>query len=153
MTAKSWGVSYCAALLALSGNGVGASFVWGAVDPPKAQIIVLYDAFGLTSEMQKDWGYAALVEYGGKRILFDTGNNPDILAHNADACRLTSRMPMDIRQAFLDNAEQRKLIVAVETLDGCGEIERYLNTAACCEPIDVFRQCRLQANLVQKRRI
>ena len=24
-----------------------------------------------------------LVEYGGKRILFDTGNNPDILAHNA----------------------------------------------------------------------
>jgi hypothetical protein len=33
--------------------------------------------------MHKDWGYAALVEYGGKRILFDTGNNPDILAHNA----------------------------------------------------------------------
>jgi len=85
MTAKSWGVSCCAALLALIGNGVGASFVWGAVDPPKAQITVLYDAFGQTSGMQKDWGYAALVEYGGKRILFDTGNNPDILAHNAEA--------------------------------------------------------------------
>jgi 7,8-dihydropterin-6-yl-methyl-4-(beta-D-ribofuranosyl)aminobenzene 5'-phosphate synthase len=85
MTAKSWGVSYCAALLALIGNGVGASFGWGAVDPPKAQITVLYDALGQTSEMQKDWGYAALVEYGGKRILFDTGNNPDILAHNAEA--------------------------------------------------------------------
>ena len=35
--------------------------------------------------MQKDWGYAALIEYGGKRILFDTGNNPDILARNANA--------------------------------------------------------------------
>jgi len=35
--------------------------------------------------MQKDWGYAAFVEYGGKRILFDTGNNPDILAQNAKA--------------------------------------------------------------------
>jgi 7,8-dihydropterin-6-yl-methyl-4-(beta-D-ribofuranosyl)aminobenzene 5'-phosphate synthase len=35
--------------------------------------------------MQKDWGYAALVEYGGTRILFDTGNNPDILARNARA--------------------------------------------------------------------
>ena len=35
--------------------------------------------------MQKDWGYAALVEYSGKRILFDTGNNPDILAQNAKA--------------------------------------------------------------------
>jgi 7,8-dihydropterin-6-yl-methyl-4-(beta-D-ribofuranosyl)aminobenzene 5'-phosphate synthase len=41
--------------------------------------------------MHKDWGYAALVEYGGKRILFDSGNNPDILAHNADA-RLEARL-------------------------------------------------------------
>jgi metal-dependent hydrolase (beta-lactamase superfamily II) len=51
--------------------------------PTQAQITVLYDAFGKSSGMQKDWGYAALIEYGGKRILFDTGNNPDILAHNA----------------------------------------------------------------------
>jgi metal-dependent hydrolase (beta-lactamase superfamily II) len=35
--------------------------------------------------VQKDWGYAALVEYGGKRILFDSGNNPEILAQNATA--------------------------------------------------------------------
>ena len=54
-------------------------------DPTKAQITVLYDAFGKPSVMQKDWGYSALVEYGGKRILFDTGNNPDILAQNAKA--------------------------------------------------------------------
>jgi 7,8-dihydropterin-6-yl-methyl-4-(beta-D-ribofuranosyl)aminobenzene 5'-phosphate synthase len=50
-----------------------------------AQITVLYEAFGKESVMQKDWGYAAFVEYGGKRILFDTGNNPDILAQNAKA--------------------------------------------------------------------
>jgi len=49
---------------------------------------VLYDAFGKASDMQKDWGYAALIEYGGKRILFDTGNNPDILAQNAKAKRI-----------------------------------------------------------------
>lgn len=53
--------------------------------PAKAQITVLYDAFGKDSTLQKDWGYAALIEYGGKRILFDTGNNPDILAQNAKA--------------------------------------------------------------------
>jgi 7,8-dihydropterin-6-yl-methyl-4-(beta-D-ribofuranosyl)aminobenzene 5'-phosphate synthase len=53
--------------------------------PKKAQITVLYDAFGQTSDMEKDWGYAALIEYGGKRILFDTGNNPDVLARNAQA--------------------------------------------------------------------
>lgn len=52
------------------------------INPPKAQITVLYDAFGKNPALQKDWGYAALIEYGGKRILFDTGDNPDILAHN-----------------------------------------------------------------------
>ena len=50
-----------------------------------AQITVLYDAFGKTSTMKKDWGFAALIEYGGKRILFDTGNNADIFAHNVEA--------------------------------------------------------------------
>lgn len=55
------------------------------VGPNNAQITVLYDAFGKSSAMQKDWGYAAFIEYGGKRILFDTGNNADVLAHNAKA--------------------------------------------------------------------
>ena len=54
-----------------------------SLDPTKAQITVLYDAFGKASAMQKDWGYAALVEYGGKRILFDTGGNGAVLAQNA----------------------------------------------------------------------
>lgn len=49
------------------------------------RITVLYDAFGNAESMQKDWGYSALVEYDGKRILFDTGNNPDILAQNVKA--------------------------------------------------------------------
>jgi 7,8-dihydropterin-6-yl-methyl-4-(beta-D-ribofuranosyl)aminobenzene 5'-phosphate synthase len=54
-------------------------------DAAKAQITILYDAFGKPSAMQRDWGYAALIEYGGRRILFDSGNNPDILAQNAKA--------------------------------------------------------------------
>ena len=83
MTATSWVVS--AALLVLGGNRPMQSAVNANVDPANAQITVLYDAFGQTSGMQKDWGYAAFVEYGGKRILFDAGNNPDILAQNAKA--------------------------------------------------------------------
>jgi 7,8-dihydropterin-6-yl-methyl-4-(beta-D-ribofuranosyl)aminobenzene 5'-phosphate synthase len=54
-------------------------------DAKKAEITILYDAFGKSSTMEKDWGFAALIEYGGKRILFDTGDNPDILANNAKA--------------------------------------------------------------------
>lgn len=49
------------------------------------RVTILYDAFGKPSAMEKDWGFAALIEYGGKRILFDTGDNPDILARNAKA--------------------------------------------------------------------
>jgi 7,8-dihydropterin-6-yl-methyl-4-(beta-D-ribofuranosyl)aminobenzene 5'-phosphate synthase len=60
--------------------------------PAQAQITVLYDAFGKSSDVHKDWGYSALVEYGGKRILFDTGNNPDILAHNAQVKQNLARM-------------------------------------------------------------
>src|SRR6185369_201097 len=40
---------------------------------------------GKTPGMQKDWGYSALIEYAGKRILFDTGNSPEVLAQNAKA--------------------------------------------------------------------
>jgi 7,8-dihydropterin-6-yl-methyl-4-(beta-D-ribofuranosyl)aminobenzene 5'-phosphate synthase len=54
-------------------------------EPAKAQITVLYDAFGKSSRMRKDWGYAALIEYDGRRILFDTGNDADTLEHNAKA--------------------------------------------------------------------
>jgi 7,8-dihydropterin-6-yl-methyl-4-(beta-D-ribofuranosyl)aminobenzene 5'-phosphate synthase len=46
------------------------------------RITILYDAFGKPSSMKKDWGYSALVEYGGKHILFDTGNNAEIFAQN-----------------------------------------------------------------------
>jgi 7,8-dihydropterin-6-yl-methyl-4-(beta-D-ribofuranosyl)aminobenzene 5'-phosphate synthase len=46
------------------------------------RITILYDAFGKPPGMKKDWGYSALVEYGGKHILFDTGNNAEIFAQN-----------------------------------------------------------------------
>ena len=52
---------------------------------PTEQITVLYDAFGKATAMKKDWGFAALVEIGGRRILFDTGNNPDVFAQNVKA--------------------------------------------------------------------
>ena len=50
-----------------------------------ARITVLYDAFGKDAAMTKDWGYAALVEINGKRILFDTGGDPAIFAKNVKA--------------------------------------------------------------------
>lgn len=51
----------------------------------KSQITVLYDAFGRDRSMKKDWGFSALIEVHGKRILFDTGNSSEIFAHNLKA--------------------------------------------------------------------
>ena len=46
------------------------------------RVTILYDAFGKSPAVTKDWGFSALVEYGGKRILFDTGNSAEIFERN-----------------------------------------------------------------------
>jgi 7,8-dihydropterin-6-yl-methyl-4-(beta-D-ribofuranosyl)aminobenzene 5'-phosphate synthase len=85
MKARSSAVYFVATLSFVVGCAATSPPPAANADPTRAQITVLYDAFGKTSAMQKDWGYAALIVYGGKRILFDTGNNPDVLAQNAKA--------------------------------------------------------------------
>ncbi len=49
------------------------------------RVTILYDAFGKSPAMTKAWGFSALVEYGSKRILFDTGGNAEIFEHNVKA--------------------------------------------------------------------
>src|SRR5205085_1390605 len=49
------------------------------------QVTIIYDAFGNDPQMTKDWGFSALVEIAGKRILFDTGDNAEIFAANVKA--------------------------------------------------------------------
>jgi 7,8-dihydropterin-6-yl-methyl-4-(beta-D-ribofuranosyl)aminobenzene 5'-phosphate synthase len=48
------------------------------------RITILYDAFGPPSSLKMDWGFAALIEYNARRILFDTGNNARIFEHNVN---------------------------------------------------------------------
>ena len=61
--------------------------VWLAALPCRAQdkVTILYDAFGESKELTKDWGFSALVEHDGMRILFDTGGNAAIFEHNVKA--------------------------------------------------------------------
>ena len=68
-------------LLAL-GAVLSLTFVLRAYAAEPQRITNLYDAFGAPSALQQDWGFAALIEYGGKRILFDTGNDAAIFEHN-----------------------------------------------------------------------
>ena len=42
------------------------------LDPSKAgRITILNDSFGNSSSLRQDWGFAALIEFGTLRILFD----------------------------------------------------------------------------------
>ena len=52
------------------------------------RITILYDAFGMPSGLTKDWGFSTLIEYGGKRILFDTRNNAEVFMRNVGALKV-----------------------------------------------------------------
>ena len=69
------GALFGAALTAVTETAVAA----------ESKITILYDAFGNDAAMKKDWGFSALIEIAGKRILFDTGNDGDIFAANVKA--------------------------------------------------------------------
>lgn len=59
-----------------------------AADAKKSEVTILnlYDSFGKESAgTMQDFGYSALVTYGGKTILFDAGANADTFRKNAEA--------------------------------------------------------------------
>src|SRR5262245_66154864 len=76
----------CARILFVAGLIIGQ--VASASAQSAAQITILYDAFGPESALKLDWGFAALLEYQGKRILFDTGNNAKIFEHNVQELKV-----------------------------------------------------------------
>jgi 7,8-dihydropterin-6-yl-methyl-4-(beta-D-ribofuranosyl)aminobenzene 5'-phosphate synthase len=65
----------------------GALFLFPCLSAGQSsnRVTILYDAFGKSPTVTKAWGYSALVEYGGKRILFDTGGDAEIFQHNVKA--------------------------------------------------------------------
>lgn len=73
-------------LLLGSGATLCSSFavVRASAETPPARVTILYDAFGMPSSLQTGWGYSALIEYNGRRILFDTGGKVAEFAHNVE---------------------------------------------------------------------
>ena len=61
---------FALAAIAPTGAAAAAGADPGQTAQGKAEVTVLYDAFGKSSTMRKDWGFSAFIEYGGKRILF-----------------------------------------------------------------------------------
>jgi 7,8-dihydropterin-6-yl-methyl-4-(beta-D-ribofuranosyl)aminobenzene 5'-phosphate synthase len=64
-------ILFAAAAMIVAAIGISPGFAQSNT----GQITILYDAFGKDAAMRKDWGFSALVEVAGKRILFP-GRHP-----------------------------------------------------------------------------
>jgi 7,8-dihydropterin-6-yl-methyl-4-(beta-D-ribofuranosyl)aminobenzene 5'-phosphate synthase len=54
------------------------------------RVTILTDAFTKKEDLESDWGYSALIEYEGRRILFDAGDDAAVFRRN------TERMHVDL---------------------------------------------------------
>jgi 7,8-dihydropterin-6-yl-methyl-4-(beta-D-ribofuranosyl)aminobenzene 5'-phosphate synthase len=55
-----------------------------AVFAGQNRVTILTDAFGRKEGLEPDWGYSVLIEFEGRRILFDTGDNSALLQRNIE---------------------------------------------------------------------
>ena len=51
-------------------------------------ITIIYDNNPFLKGLQTDWGFACLVEVGKTKLLFDTGDNGDILLSNMERLKI-----------------------------------------------------------------
>jgi len=54
-------------------------------------ITIVYDNQLRDKNLKSGWGFSCLVEHSGKKVLFDTGDNPDKLSFNLNSLRISSQ--------------------------------------------------------------
>lgn len=64
------------------------------------RITILYDNNSFVKDLQTDWGFSCMVEVGNTKLLFDTGDDGDILLRNMSKLNID---PKDINLVFLSH--------------------------------------------------
>ncbi len=64
------------------------------------KIKIVYDNTSIRPDLQSDWGFAAVIEYGNKKILFDTGADGTILLNNMQKMGVN---PLEIDTVFISH--------------------------------------------------
>lgn len=64
------------------------------------KITIVFDNTAYNSSLQPSWGFSALIENNEKKILFDTGDNGDILMSNMKKLSID---PIDIDAVFISH--------------------------------------------------
>ena len=65
------------------------------------KLTILYDNTAFNSELTADWGFAALIEAHGRKILFDTGGDGIILLNNMQKLGIH---PGEVDEVFISHA-------------------------------------------------
>lgn len=53
-----------------------------SADPPELRLTIVYDNTSIRPDLPSDWGFSALVDFRGQRILFDQGAKPELFQQN-----------------------------------------------------------------------
>ena len=64
------------------------------------KITIIFDNTTIDTTLQTSWGFAALIEVDDRKILFDTGDNGDILMSNMKKLHVD---PADIDEVFISH--------------------------------------------------
>ena len=64
------------------------------------KVTIIYDNTSARPDLQADWGFSALVEIKGRKILFDAGADGDILLSNMEKLKIN---PQDIEDIFISH--------------------------------------------------
>ena len=64
------------------------------------KLTLIYDNTCINDELESDWGFAALLEKGGRKLLFDTGANGRILLDNMAKLNIA---PKNIDEVFISH--------------------------------------------------
>ncbi len=64
------------------------------------KVTIIYDNTTSRTDLKADWGFSALVEVKGRKILFDTGANGEILLSNMQKLKIN---PKEIEDLFISH--------------------------------------------------
>lgn len=65
------------------------------------KVTIIYDNEALRKDLKADWGFSCLVKTKGRKILFDTGADGDILLSNMQKLEIN---PKEIQDVFISHA-------------------------------------------------
>ena len=85
-------------LLVLVALAAGAVVTWAA--EPEVTIRIAYDNTSARGNMPEDWGYSAVVDVRGRRLLFDSGADGALFLHNLERLRID---PTSIQYALISH--------------------------------------------------